>query len=59
MSTSEMLLEPAAYEAGRLAKFAQRKIVNRIALTLSLMAMAFGLFWLFWILFETIRLGVG
>jgi hypothetical protein len=23
------------------------------------LAMAFGLFWLFWILFETVRLGVG
>ena len=28
-------------------------------ITLSLAAMAFGLFWLAWILFETIRLGVG
>ena len=59
MTTSEMLLESAAFNASREAKFAQRKIVNRIALALSLMAMAFGLFWLFWILFETIRLGVG
>ena len=59
MTTSELLLESAALNASREAKFAQRKIVNRIALTLSLMAMAFGLFWLFWILFETVRLGVG
>ena len=43
----------------RLAKFAQRKRVNRLALTLSLAAMAFGLFWLFWILWETIHLGIG
>ena len=43
----------------RLAKFARRKRVNRIALTLSLAAMAFGLFWLFWILWETVRLGIG
>ena len=43
----------------RLAKFARRKLVNQIALVLSLAAMAFGLFWLFWILFETIRLGIG
>jgi phosphate transport system permease protein len=42
----------------RLAKFARRKMVNRVALVLSLGAMAFGLFWLAWILFETIRLGV-
>jgi phosphate transport system permease protein len=59
MSTSEMLLKSAAADATRLAKFAQRKMVNRVALTLSLLAMAFGLFWLFWILFETIRLGIG
>ena len=37
----------------------RRKTVNAIALALSLAAMAFGLFWLAWILFETIRLGVG
>ena len=43
----------------RLARFGQRKRVNRIALTLSLAAMAFGLFWLIWILFETVRLGLG
>lgn len=41
------------------AKFNRRKAINRIALTLSLAAMAFGLFWLVWILFETVRLGVG
>ena len=38
---------------------ARRKRVNAIALTLSLAAMAFGLVWLIWILFETIRLGIG
>jgi phosphate transport system permease protein len=43
----------------RLAKFARRKLVNKIALVLSLAAMCFGLFWLFWILWETIRLGLG
>jgi phosphate transport system permease protein len=36
-----------------------RKRVNRVALTLSLAAMAFGVFWLIWILVETVRLGVG
>jgi phosphate transport system permease protein len=36
-----------------------RKRLNFIALALSLAAMSFGLFWLAWILFETIRLGVG
>ena len=37
----------------------QRKRVNVVALALSLAAMAFGLFWLVWILFETVRLGIG
>jgi len=58
MMTRETLLQSDALEQSRQARYAQRKFVNRIALTLSLMAMAFGLFWLFWILFETIRLGV-
>lgn len=39
-------------------RFASRKLVNRIALLLSLGAMAFGLFWLAWILWETLRLGL-
>jgi phosphate transport system permease protein len=51
-------MSTAAHDA-RLAKFASRKRVNRIALVLSLAAMSFGLFWLAWILWETIRLGVG
>jgi phosphate transport system permease protein len=37
----------------------RRKRINVVALTLSLGAMAFGLFWLIWILVETMRLGVG
>jgi phosphate transport system permease protein len=37
----------------------RRKLVNAVALTLSLGAMAFGLFWLLWILFEVVRLGAG
>ncbi len=40
----------------RAARFAQRKRVNVIATGLALAAMAFGLFWLFWILIETFRL---
>lgn len=43
----------------RRAKFSKRKIVNIVALSLSFAAMLFGIFWLFWILFETVRLGVG
>lgn len=49
----------AVLQDSRRARFAQRKQINRLALVLSLAAMAFGLFWLFWILWETIRLGVG
>ena len=43
----------------RAAKFARRKPVNRIMLSLSMLAMAFGVFWLLWILLDTIRLGLG
>lgn len=49
----------AAHQASRLAKHAGRKRVNAIALVLALAAMSFGLFWLIWILIETVRLGVG
>ena len=49
----------AAGVDARLAKFARRKVVNKVALVLSFAAMLFGLFWLFWILWETIRLGLG
>lgn len=35
----------------------RRKYKNRIALSISLVAMAFGLFWLIWILATTIQLG--
>lgn len=37
----------------------RRKLTNKIALSLSLTAMAFGLFWLFWILWTTLHLGLG
>lgn len=46
-------------EGSRLAKHRSRKLTNAVALTLSLGAMSFGLFWLGWILLETIRLGFG
>jgi phosphate transport system permease protein len=49
----------SALQASRVSKHARRKRVNAIALTLSLAAMAFGLFWLIWILVETVRLGIG
>jgi phosphate transport system permease protein len=49
----------SSIDPGRLAMHRSRKRVNIIALTLSLMAMAFGVFWLIWILVETVRLGIG
>jgi phosphate transport system permease protein len=54
MSTFSATIDPA-----KLAKHRQRKLVNVVALTLSMLAMAFGLVWLVWILFETVRLGIG
>jgi phosphate transport system permease protein len=48
-----------AMDAHRLAKHVRRKRFNFLALTLSMLAMAFGLLWLLWILFEIVRLGAG
>ena len=60
MSTSsQKLISAEKLNAEREARFATRKRLNQIALTLSLAAMAFGVFWLIWILWETIRLGIG
>lgn len=60
MSTADPVdASRAALTAGKLARHRARKRTNRIALSLSLLAMGFGLFWLAWILFETIRLGMG
>jgi phosphate transport system permease protein len=47
------------HTAAKLARHRARKRINVIALTLSLLAMAFGLFWLVWILFDTLWLGLG
>jgi phosphate transport system permease protein len=47
-----------AQELARQRKYARRKRVNQVALALSLMAMGFGVFWLVWILWETVRLGI-
>lgn len=38
---------------------ARRKFINIFALTLSLLAMAFGLFWLIWILWMVVEQGIG
>ncbi|MEJ8821506.1 phosphate ABC transporter permease PstA [Variovorax humicola] len=59
MTTAEKLLAIKDLHETRSARFASRKRVNQIALTLSLAAMAFGVFWLVWILWETLRQGVG
>ncbi len=46
--------QPLAGIERRLPMHRKRKTINAIALVLSLAAMAFGLFWLIWILFEVI-----
>ena len=48
-----------ALDPARRAMHESRKRTNLIALTLALGTMAFGLFWLIWILIETARLGIG
>lgn len=37
----------------------KRKFTNKVALTLSVGTMVFGLFWLAWILWTVLELGVG
>jgi len=60
MSTSsQKLISAERQNAERQTRFAARKRLNQVALALSLAAMAFGVFWLIWILWETIRLGIG
>ncbi len=58
MSATSTKFSPVQ-QAGRLAMHRKRKVVNAVALMLSLGAMAFGVFWLIWILIETFRLGIG
>jgi phosphate transport system permease protein len=55
--TGGRLAQASALAAQRERRFAQRKRMNKIALSLSLAAMVFGVFWLVWILWETVRLG--
>ncbi|MFP6558536.1 phosphate ABC transporter permease PstA [Paraburkholderia sp. B3] len=63
MSEPRMLIPGATYGAelekmrGKLQH--RRRVVNAIALTCSLAAMAFGIVWLVWILYTTLSLGVG
>jgi phosphate transport system permease protein len=42
----------------RLSKYRARRRINQVALFMAMFAMAFGLVWLIWILFETLRLGI-
>jgi phosphate transport system permease protein len=49
----------AALDAMRNRLQRRRRATNAIALTLSLAAMTFGLLWLIWILYTTLRLGIG
>lgn len=58
-TTSSKIISAAAQVQARQAKYNQRKRLNQLALTLSMAAMLFGVFWLIWILWETIRLGLG
>jgi len=48
-----------ALSPAKMALHRKRKVVNVVALVMSLAAMSFGLFWLAWILLETFRLGFG
>jgi phosphate transport system permease protein len=57
--TADKLLNAKTLDETRAVRFASRKRVNVIALTLSMAAMAFGVFWLVWILWETLRQGIG
>ena len=57
--TGQRLLAKADAAAARERRYAARKRLNKVALAMSLAAMAFGVFWLLWILWETVRLGIG
>jgi phosphate transport system permease protein len=48
---------PALRPDYRLKRHRRRKVINKIALALSLAAMAFGIVWLIWILWDTLLLG--
>ncbi|KKW49444.1 phosphate transporter permease subunit PtsA, partial [Pantoea ananatis] len=57
MTTMEVQAR-AELEASRRKMQSWRSTKNKIALTLSLLTMAFGLFWLVWILFTTVSRGI-
>lgn len=57
MTTIEMQAR-AELQASRRKMQSWRSVKNKIALTLSLLTMAFGLFWLVWILYTTLSRGI-
>jgi len=59
MSADTLVASGDAAHQARRRLDAKRKRVNLVALTLALAAMSFGIFWLIWILIETVRLGIG
>ena len=59
MTTGESLIKASDIAELRAIKYRGRNRINKIAIGLSLAAMAFGVFWLVWILWETLRLGIG
>jgi phosphate transport system permease protein len=52
-------VKTARTEATRLRLQRRRRATNGVALAMSLAAMLFGLVWLVWILFTTLKLGIG
>jgi len=59
MNAPVAMATPDAAQLTRRRLHARRQRRNVVALTLALAAMAFGIFWLVWILVETVRLGIG
>jgi len=57
--SADAIIRGDAAQQARRRLHARRKLVNVVALTLALAAMSFGIFWLIWILIETVRLGIG
>jgi phosphate transport system permease protein len=56
MATIELQTTAELAESRR--KMQAKRRLNRIALTLSMATMAFGLFWLVWILMSTVTRGL-
>jgi phosphate transport system permease protein len=59
MSTRPMVANEERAQAVRMKLERRRRGTNAVALACSLGAMAFGLIWLVWILYTTLKLGIG